>query len=67
MVLPRPSSSLYACLEQRELVGPRGEAAHPAELIQLAEYRHQRVVGRLVGEVVELCGADVTELIASPC
>ena len=52
LVLPRPLSSFYACLEQRELVGPRGEATHSTELLQLVEERYQRVVGRLVGEVV---------------
>ena len=45
----------HAGLQQRELVRPRREAAVAAVGRQLAQDRHQRVVGRLRREVVELC------------
>src|SRR3954454_10215488 len=49
---PRAAASLHARLEQRELVGPGREAAGAAEVVELGEHGHQRVVGRLHGEVV---------------
>jgi len=42
---------------------PSGESALPAELAQLRRDRQQRVVGRLVGQVVEL-GAGESQLVA---
>ena len=42
--LPRAPANLHPRLEQRELVGPRGEAALAAVGVELAHDRHQRVV-----------------------
>ncbi len=58
-VVPRAPAHLHARLEQGELVGPGGEAALAAVGVELGQHRHERVVGALVGDVVELLAADV--------
>jgi hypothetical protein len=45
-------SSFHARFEQGELVGPGGEAAGAAVVVQLGQNGHQRVVGALLGEVL---------------
>ena len=57
--LPRAPARLHARLEQRELVRPGREAARAAEGVELAEDRHQRVVGGLRGEVVDVARGEV--------
>ena len=52
------AGDLAGDLEHGELVRPRGEPAQSAEVIELAQDVHQRVVGRLVGDVLELGAAD---------
>jgi hypothetical protein len=66
--LPAPgvSGDLAGDLEHHELVGPRGEAAEPPELIEPGQDAHQRVVDSLLGEIVELGPADRAELAAPP-
>jgi hypothetical protein len=49
---PRALARLHARFEQRELVDPGREAAGAAEVVELGEHRHQRVVGRLHREVL---------------
>ena len=49
---------LDAGLEQGELVGPGGEAAGAAEVVELREHGHERVVGALVGQVVGVGGGS---------
>ena len=53
-LVPRPSSHGRGGLEQRELVRPGREAAVPAVAVKLPQDGHQRVVRRLVSEVVEV-------------
>ena len=57
--LPGPAADLDARLQQGELVGPGGEAAFAAEVVELAQHRHQRVVGALLGEVLVVVAAQV--------
>ena len=54
MPVPGALAHLHGGLEQRELVGPRHEAAVAAIRVQLAHDRHQGVVRRLRRQVVEL-------------
>ena len=60
-LLPRAAPQLHGCLVERELVGPRREPAEPAEVVEAPEHAHQRVVGRLEGDVVELRSAQVRQ------
>jgi hypothetical protein len=53
-------------LEHDELAGPGGEAAKPAELVEPGEDIHQRVVGGLLREIVELRPADRAQLTPPP-
>ena len=57
-VLPEPPACPDAGLEQGELVGPGGEAAGAAEVVELREHGHERVVGALVGQVVGVGGGS---------
>ena len=57
--LPGAATQPHTRLEQRELVGPGGEAARAAIVVELRQHRDQRVVGGLEGEVVELLAAYV--------
>ena len=52
-------------VEDHELVGPGREAARAAELVELGKDVHQRVVRRLLGEVVELRAGDRPECVAA--
>src|SRR5262249_5024943 len=63
---PGVAGDLARDLEHHELVGPGGEAAEPAELVELREDFHQRVVGSLLGEIVELRPGDRPQLPAPP-
>lgn len=51
-------------LEDDELVGARGEAAEPGELLELGQDLHHRIVGRVLSEIVELRAADRPQLRA---
>jgi hypothetical protein len=53
-------------LEHDELVGPGGEAAETLELLEPGEDVQQRVVGGLLGEVIELRPPDRAQLTAPP-
>jgi hypothetical protein len=53
-------------LEHDELVGPGGEAAESRELLEPGEDVHQRVVGGLLGEVIELRPPDRVQLTVTP-
>jgi hypothetical protein len=55
--LPRALAHLHGGLEQRELVGPCREAAVATIGVELAHDRHQCVVRRLRGKIVELTRA----------
>ena len=55
------AADLDGRLEQRELVGPGGEAAVAAEAVELGEHGDEGVVGGLVGEVVEVASAHLGE------
>jgi len=57
---------LHARLQQGELVGPGGEAAFAAEVVELAEQGDQGVVGALLGEVVVVAAAQVGQGGAAP-
>ena len=59
--LPRPPAQLHGRLQQRELVGPGREAAVAAEVVEAPQHAHQRVVGGLHGDVVELVAAQVRQ------
>ena len=56
-VLPGAPADANSGLEQRELVDPGREAARAAEVVELGQHGHERVVGGLHGEVVELLAA----------
>ena len=58
MPAPRVAGHLGRHLEDHELVRPGREPAVPSELIESAEDVHERVVRRLVGEIVELRPGD---------
>jgi hypothetical protein len=62
--VPGAPAGFHAGFEQRELVCPRREAAGAAKGVELAEDRHQRVVGRLRGEVLDVGRGEVGELAA---
>jgi hypothetical protein len=64
MVLPGVTRDLARDLKHGELVGPGGEPAEPAEPVELGEHVHQRIVRRLLGEVIELGAGDRSELTA---
>ena len=53
-------------LEDRELVGPGGEAAEAAEVVEFVENDEHRVVGGLLGEVLELGTGDRPQAAAAP-
>jgi len=55
-----------ASVEDAELVGPGGEAAAPLEGVQLAQHGDQRVVGGLLGQVLEISGAGSGQEVAQP-
>ena len=55
--LPCPPAKAHAGLEQGELVGPGGEAARAAVVVELGEHRHEGVIRGLDGDVVELLAA----------
>ena len=59
--LPRALAQLHCSLEQGELVDPRREPAFALEVVEPSEDAHQRVVGRLEREVVQLVTPDVGE------
>lgn len=59
---PGVSGDLGRDLEDDEPVGPRGETAEPAEVIEPTEHVDERVIGGLVGEIIELRTADRTQL-----
>ena len=52
--LPRSATHLDRRLEQRELVGPRREAALTLELVELPQQRDERIIRALHGDVLEL-------------
>src|SRR4029453_8776758 len=52
--LPSAPPKLHSGLKQGELVGPGSEAARAAKVIELRQDRHQGVVRRLHGDVIEL-------------
>jgi hypothetical protein len=62
---PEMAADLVRDLEDRELRRPGGEEALAAEAVELGEDRHERVVRRLVGEIVEL-GATEREPGSAP-
>jgi hypothetical protein len=64
--LPRATSQLRRRLEQSELVGPGREAALAAEVVEFPEHRHQRVVGALERDVVEVAAPEVWERRPAP-
>ena len=51
---PGVPAQLYGDLEDDELVGPGGEAAGTAKVVELARHCHQGVAGSLLADVVEL-------------
>ena len=53
-------------LEHHELVRPGREPAEPAKVVKPRQDVHQRVVGSLLGEIIELRAADRTQLTAPP-
>jgi hypothetical protein len=55
---PGVTGHLARHLEDHELVRPGREAAASAELVELVEETDERVIGRLLGEVVQLGPAD---------
>jgi hypothetical protein len=63
---PGVARHLAGDLEHHELVGPGSEPAEPAELVELRQDVHERVVRSLVGEIVELGPADRSQLTAPP-
>ena len=64
--LPRPAAHVHRRLVERELVGPRREAALAAEAVELAQHRNERVVGRLTREVVVIAAAQMGERRTAP-
>jgi hypothetical protein len=63
---PGVARHLAGDLEHHELVSPGSEPAEPAELVELRQDVHERVVRSLVGEIVELGPADRSQLTAPP-
>src|SRR4029079_9538301 len=57
--LPCAAPDLHCRFEERELVRPRGEASVAAEVVELPEDCHERVVGALVSKIVEIIAAQV--------
>jgi hypothetical protein len=62
---PEMAANLVRDLDDRELRRPGGEEAFAAKAVELCEDRDERVVRRLVGEIVEL-GAAEREPRAAP-
>jgi hypothetical protein len=63
--VPRAAPDLHRRLQERELVGPGGEAAVAAEVVELGQDGHERVVGALDGEIVEVGVAQVRAATAA--
>ena len=63
--LPGALAELDRGLEQGELVDPGREAAGAAEVVETPEHAHQRVVGGLERDVVELVAAEVRKASAA--
>src|SRR4051812_31863697 len=59
--LPGAPAQPDAGFEQRELIGPRSEAARAAVVVELRQHGHQRVVRCLHRDVLELLAAYVRE------
>src|SRR5207244_3984759 len=59
---PGVPTQLHRDLEYDKLVGPRGEAARTAVVVELARHRHQGVVGSLLADVVELHSTQRDEM-----
>lgn len=59
--LPGPPAQTHPRLQQGELVGPGGESARAAVVVELAEDGHQGVIGGLESQVVELLAAYVRQ------
>jgi hypothetical protein len=59
--LPGALTQLDRGLEQRELVDPGREAAGAAKVVEPSEHADERVVGGLVGDVVEVVAAQVRQ------
>jgi hypothetical protein len=57
--LPGAAAHFGSGLEQRQLVGPGGQAAIAAELKELGQYGDERVVSALLGEVVVIIAAQL--------
>jgi hypothetical protein len=64
--MPGVARHLAGDLEHHELVGPSGEAAQSAEVVEPCKDIHQRVVCGLLSEVVKLRAADRDQLTPSP-
>jgi hypothetical protein len=64
--LPGALTQLDRGLEQRELVDPGREAAGAAKVVEPSEHADERVVGGLVGDVVEVVAAQVRKRRAAP-
>ena len=58
-LLPGAPAQLHGRLVERELVRPGREPAQPAEVVEAPEHAHQRVVGCLESDVVELRSPQV--------
>src|SRR4029450_1593791 len=56
---PGPLPGAGRRLIQREFVWPRGETPLAAEVVELAENRHERVVGALLGDVPLIAAAEL--------
>jgi hypothetical protein len=65
VAVPGVARHLAGDLEDDELVRPGGEAAEPAEVVEAPEDVHERIVGRLLGEILELGAGDRPQLGAA--
>jgi hypothetical protein len=54
VALPPVPPKLARYLEDRKLVGPRRESAEALEVVDPRQDLHERVIGALLGDVVEL-------------
>jgi hypothetical protein len=64
--LPGTFPQLHGRLQEGELVGPGGEAAGAAEVVEAPKDAHERVVGGFRCDVFELVGAQMRERRPEP-
>src|SRR5918998_3312170 len=65
-LLPRATAHLHRRLVERKLVHPGRKAAVAPKTVQLVQHRDERIVSRLLREIVVIAAAQVAKHVTSP-